>query len=137
MAVFKDKDVSLIGPVRSSRHYFLDYALESDAIYAHYGWSTYAPVSYTHLDVYKRQVLTNPPFGDGRKYEVKTDADKKASENYEVWEIAKDSNSIDMGLIFLENAYRILKENGRLGIILSNSLASVETVSYTHLFRWR
>ena len=27
MAVFKDKDVSLIGPVRSSRHYFLDYAL--------------------------------------------------------------------------------------------------------------
>lgn len=42
MAVFKDKDVDLIGPVRSSRHYFLDYALESDAIYAHYGWSTYA-----------------------------------------------------------------------------------------------
>ena len=34
MAVFKDKDVSLIGPVRSSRHYFLDYALA---------------VSYTHL----------------------------------------------------------------------------------------
>ena len=42
MAIFKDKDVSLIGPVRSSRHYFLDYALESDAIYAHYGWSTFA-----------------------------------------------------------------------------------------------
>lgn len=42
MAIFKDKNVSLIGPVRSSRHYFLDYALESDAIYAHYGWSTYA-----------------------------------------------------------------------------------------------
>lgn len=42
MALFKDKDVSLIGPVRSSRHYFLDYALESDSIYTHYGWSTYA-----------------------------------------------------------------------------------------------
>ena len=42
MSLFKDKDVSLIGPVRSSRHYFLDYALESDVIYAHYGWSTYA-----------------------------------------------------------------------------------------------
>lgn len=42
MALFKDKNVDLIGPVRSSRHYFLDYALESDAIYAHYGWSTYA-----------------------------------------------------------------------------------------------
>ena len=42
MALYKDKEVSLIGPVRSSRHYFLDYALESDAIYTHYGWSTYA-----------------------------------------------------------------------------------------------
>ena len=42
MAIFKDVDTSVIGPVRSSRHYFLDYALESDAIYAHYGWSTYA-----------------------------------------------------------------------------------------------
>lgn len=42
MALYKDKDVSLIGPVRSSRHYFLDYALENDALYAHYGWSTYA-----------------------------------------------------------------------------------------------
>lgn len=42
MAIFKDKDVSTIGPVRSSRHYFLDYALESNCIYTHYGWSTYA-----------------------------------------------------------------------------------------------
>ncbi len=42
MALYKDKDVDLIGPVRSSRHYFLDYALENDALYAHYGWSTYA-----------------------------------------------------------------------------------------------
>ena len=37
MAIFKDKDISQIGPVRSSRHYFLDYALESDCIYTHYG----------------------------------------------------------------------------------------------------
>lgn len=42
MAVFKDQDVKKIGPVRSSRHYFLDYALENDAIYVHYGWSPQA-----------------------------------------------------------------------------------------------
>ena len=42
MAIFKDTNTSLIGPVRSSRHYFLDYALEYDALYAHYGWSTFA-----------------------------------------------------------------------------------------------
>ena len=39
MALFKGKDLEKIGPVRSSRHYFLDYAMENDAIYVHYGWS--------------------------------------------------------------------------------------------------
>ena len=38
MAIFKDQDLTSIGPVRSSRHSFLDYALESDCIYVHYGW---------------------------------------------------------------------------------------------------
>lgn len=42
MAVFKDQDTAKIGSVRSSRHYFLDYALENDAIYAHWGWSPQA-----------------------------------------------------------------------------------------------
>lgn len=71
-------------------------------------------------------VLTNPPFGEGRKYEIKNESDRLAIENYELWNIARDSNSIDMGLIFLENAYRVLDENGRMGIILSNSLASID-----------
>ena len=51
MAIYKDVDTSVIGPVRSSRHYFLDYALESDAIYAHYGWSTYAENDIKALSV--------------------------------------------------------------------------------------
>lgn len=42
MAIFKDKSTEKIGSVRSSRHYFLDYALENDAIYVHYGWSPQA-----------------------------------------------------------------------------------------------
>ena len=42
MALFKGVTVNKIGPVRSSRHYFLDYAMENDAIYAHYGWSPQA-----------------------------------------------------------------------------------------------
>lgn len=42
MALFKDANVDKIGPVRSSRHYFLDYAMENDAIYTHFGWSPQA-----------------------------------------------------------------------------------------------
>ena len=42
MALYKGADLELIGPVRSSRHYFLDYAMENDAIYVHFGWSPQA-----------------------------------------------------------------------------------------------
>ena len=42
MALFKGKNLQQIGSVRSSRHYFLDYALENDAIYVHFGWSPQA-----------------------------------------------------------------------------------------------
>jgi hypothetical protein len=42
MAIFKDTNTSVIGPVRSSRHYFLDYAMENDAVYVHWGWSPMA-----------------------------------------------------------------------------------------------
>ena len=59
MALFKDKDVSLIGPVRSSRHYFLDYALESDAIYCHYGWSEFAKSDISALGVNNINGLTD------------------------------------------------------------------------------
>lgn len=42
MPVFWGLKTELIGPVRSSRHYFLDYAMEHDAIYVHIGWSPMA-----------------------------------------------------------------------------------------------
>ena len=32
MAIYKGDDLDKIGPVRSARHYFVDYALENDAI---------------------------------------------------------------------------------------------------------
>ena len=51
MALFKGKDLDKIGPVRSSRHYFLDYALENDAIYVHYGWSPQAESDITKYGV--------------------------------------------------------------------------------------
>ena len=42
MAVFRGVELDRIGPVRSSRHYFIDYAMENDAIYVHFGWSPQA-----------------------------------------------------------------------------------------------
>ena len=51
MALFKGVDIDQIGPVRSSRHYFLDYALENDAIYVHFGWSPQAQSDIKKLGV--------------------------------------------------------------------------------------
>lgn len=81
-------------------------------------------------------VLTNPPFGDDRAFIPKDQRDIDMIGCYELWHrYGKTSNStkkknsdrkIDLGVVFLENAYRILKENGRLGIVLSNSIASID-----------
>ena len=51
MALYKGVDLEKIGPVRSSRHYFLDYALENDAIYVHFGWSPQAKSDISSLNV--------------------------------------------------------------------------------------
>jgi len=83
-------------------------------------WSTWSDnTKLKKFDV----VLTNPPFGDDRAYKPETVFDKKVIEMYETWDLSS-GNSIDLGVVFLENAYRILKEEGRLGIVLSNSIAS-------------
>ena len=51
MAIYKDKEVGIIGPIRSARDYFVDYALEHDAVYAHFGWSPNAETAIKNLNV--------------------------------------------------------------------------------------
>lgn len=104
-------------------------------------------------------VLTNPPFGDDRAYRVKSSTDRGIAEMYETWHLtrqtadddfdavgkarkggtkrkekSKGSDSLDLGVLFLENAYRCLKDNGRLGIVLSNSIASINR--WTRVRQW-
>jgi len=69
-------------------------------------------------------VLTNPPFGKDRAYRPRTNLDRQIIEMYETWHLS-EADAIDLGVVFLENAYHSLKENGRLGIVLSNSIASI------------
>lgn len=51
MALFKGAEVEKIGPVRSARHYFLDYVMENDAIYAHFGQSPQANSDLTKYSI--------------------------------------------------------------------------------------
>lgn len=51
LAVYKDNIPEQIGSVRSSRPYFLDYALENDAIYIHWGGSDLAYSDMSKLGI--------------------------------------------------------------------------------------
>ena len=78
-------------------------------------------------------VLTNPPFGDDRAFTPKDNRDKEIIGCYELWDVY-GGKKIDLGVVFLENAYRSLKENGRMGIVISNSIASIDT--HTKARKW-
>lgn len=62
MALFKDTDTKCIGSIRSSRHYYLDYALENDAIYVHHGQSPQAQEDFSNLKI-DRVVAAEPNTG--------------------------------------------------------------------------
>lgn len=62
MAIYKDKELDRIGSVRSARHYFLDYALENDAIYVHYGWSPQAESDIETLGIDNINGMTDDAF---------------------------------------------------------------------------
>ena len=51
MALFKDQKTAKIGSVRSARHYFIDYAMENDAYYVHWGQSPQAQNDITSYKI--------------------------------------------------------------------------------------
>lgn len=58
MALFRDATTAKIQSIRSSRHYFLDYVLENDAIYVHWGWSPKAQTDIPALGINNINGLT-------------------------------------------------------------------------------
>lgn len=58
MALFKDKAPEIVGSVRSARHYYLDYVLENDAYYVHWGWSPQAQSDISTLKINNLNGLT-------------------------------------------------------------------------------
>jgi len=66
LGLFKGQDMEMIGPTRSARHYFVDYAIEHDAIFVHHGGS---PQAYARISDYGVDAIdgmhfdgTNPGF---------------------------------------------------------------------------
>ena len=62
LALFMDTNTERIGSIRTARHYYLDYALENDAIYVHHGQSPQAQSDFSSLGV-DRIVVDNSKTG--------------------------------------------------------------------------
>lgn len=76
-------------------------------------------------------VMTNPPFGENLKVSA-TDA---RAAKYSISAAAgavkkKEYVELEIGLIFLEHAYRLLQVGGRVGIVLP------ETYFFSYSYRW-
>ncbi|MCK5449961.1 SAM-dependent DNA methyltransferase [Candidatus Pacearchaeota archaeon] len=85
-------------------------------------------------------IATNPPFGKGRDLKINNET-RKFMELYETWKIKTNlkpngelPKSMDMGVLFLENSYKLLEDGGRMGIILSNSIASIK--EWENIRKW-
>lgn len=63
MALFKGTNADQVGPIRSSRHYFLDYAMENDAIYAHLGMS---PQAQSDMELFKINNINGQAYDTGK-----------------------------------------------------------------------
>lgn len=59
LALFQDVNTERIGSIRSARHYYLDYALENDAIYVHHGNSPQAKSDFSKLNIDRIEVNTS------------------------------------------------------------------------------
>ena len=77
MAVFQDiSAVGQLGPVRSSRHYYLYMSDDQDAIYTHFGWS---PFAQSIIENEGRQTINGQFYdGDGNFYRT---SDREAPHN--------------------------------------------------------
>ena len=88
LAVFKDPTVESIGPSRSARPYFIDYAMENDSIFVHYGGSDKALAEVKSLGINNVNGIDSPGKVFWRKKK------KKAPHNAivdvkEVWKYAE------------------------------------------------
>jgi N-6 DNA Methylase len=76
-------------------------------------------------------VITNPPFGEDLKVKA---ADCRAAgysiSCFAAMKSPQDYVDLEIGLIYLELAHRLLREGGRVGIVLP------ETYFFSHTYRW-
>ena len=134
MAIYKGDDLDKIGPIRSARHYFVDYALENDAIYVHFGES---PQAEEAIDKYFVQDING--INESEDYFWRTD-DRYAPHNVvtdtkSILEIAKEKGyrtTSDEESVLNYVVDEVNLENGQSAENIVIPYSDYNTVSYEY-----
>ncbi len=134
MPIYKGKDLEKIGPVRSSRHYFIDYALENDAIYVHFGWS---PQAQSDISTYNVNNINGISESETNFWRVK---DKKSPHNVVTNTQKILTMATNKGYRTTSNAKSVLNykstevelEEGQLANEITIPYSTLHTVSYKY-----
>lgn len=107
------------------------HTLIGDSISSHRWKEHYPHLMAPLIDDQYTVVITNPPFGEQLKVKA-SDARAAGLTIASAAAMSDETNYIDLeiGLIFLERAWRLLRLGGRVGIILP------ETYFFSHRYRW-
>ena len=116
-----------------STHVLLGDAIRSDQWAAKYPQLSHelttldAPLGYAQFTA----VITNPPFGENLKVKASDcRAAKYTISNASAMKGAADFADLEIGLVYLELAHRLLRVGGRVGIVLP------ETYFFSFSYRW-
>lgn len=128
LALYKDIDKDLtIGTVRSARHNFVDFALESDAIFCCYGWSHYAEADMKSGSIDYFQGLFGGPY-------YRNNPENLASEHTAYTNINKLNNSVESkGIRKTSTETILLKYNTGdedLSLAQDSKVANTVTIPY-------
>jgi len=107
------------------------HTLMGDSLRSHRWHEHYPDLIGPLADGQYTAVITNPPFGKDLKFKA---ADARAAgfsiANAAAMKGPHDFAGLEIGLIFLERAHKLLRVGGRVGIVLP------ETYFFSHRYRW-
>ncbi len=135
MPVYWGVEPPMIGPVRSSRHYFLDYAMEHDAIYVHFGWSPMAENDIKQLGINN---INGVGWGGEVFFDITKDT-RNWQDSYTSWDRlaafikkARYRTSSDKEHVFSYNREEVPLKGGKEALKIDIRYSSAMNVSYTY-----
>lgn len=132
MALFKGKDTKNIGPVRSARHYFLDYVMENDAIYAHFGWSPLAQSDIKKFSInningiYDSYFWRVEPLGSYHNAFTSMENILKYADKKKYRKTSEDKG------VFIYSADDVELKNAQVANVVKIKYSSLQNITYTY-----